>query len=121
LGEFTSLSDFARACSIEPGTLRTQLNRDSLPRDAARAYAKKLKVPLEWLLYGDGPDPFQGRSLAPAGEDVFVAPTGTLKNETAIAVEAAQHLAKLAGLNLSADQRGELIEDTRDLLKKYKS
>lgn len=55
---YESAAAFARRMGVAPGTLRQQINRGSYKADAARRYAARLKVSVEWLLYGKGPDPF---------------------------------------------------------------
>jgi hypothetical protein len=118
LREFTSMADFARACDVGTGTLRAQIHRDSIPPDAADTYARKLRVPVEWLLYGKGKDPFEGKAAEPRS---YTPPGyGTLQNETAIALEVAETVTKLVGLDLTRERQGQLVEDALDLVRKYK-
>ncbi len=119
LREYVSMADFARSSDVDTGTLRAQIHRDSIPKDAAELYARKLRVPIEWLLYGKGKDPFQEvagepRSHTPPG-------FGTLKNETAIALEVADTVTKLVGLDLTREKQGQLVEDSLELVRKYKT
>jgi phage repressor protein C with HTH and peptisase S24 domain len=68
---YPTVADFARAVDEEPGTLRVQLSRDSIPKDKAEKYQRRLRVPLEWLLYNRGGDPFEGtKPPAPAHEQI---------------------------------------------------
>lgn len=117
--EFTSNADFARAVPVDPGTLRAQLSRNSVPKEVAEVYARKLRVPLEWLLYGKGKDPFEDkpgepRSYTPPG-------FGTLKNESAVALELKDQLVKIMGLDLTREKEGELFDDSLNLVRKYKT
>ena len=57
---YRTVADFAKAVAMEPVTVRQHINRNSIPSDAAHLYTKRLKVALDWLLYGEGPDPFVG-------------------------------------------------------------
>jgi phage repressor protein C with HTH and peptisase S24 domain len=49
---YPSAEAFANAVGVRPGTLRQQLSRSGLPRDAAIRYATFLGVSLSWLLTG---------------------------------------------------------------------
>ena len=49
---------FAEAVGEEPGTVRQQINRGTVPKDVADKYARRLRVPVDWLLYSKGPSPF---------------------------------------------------------------
>ncbi len=49
---FRSAEAFATAVGVRPGTLRQQLARPNLPRDAAVRYAEFLGVSVDWLLTG---------------------------------------------------------------------
>jgi hypothetical protein len=55
-------ADFAAVAGVSPVTLRQQINRDSVPADAAALYARKLRrvgLTTDWLLFGKGPAPGQ--------------------------------------------------------------
>ncbi len=62
---FPEIADFARRVNKRPGTVRQQINRDHIPAQSADIYARALKVPVEWLLYGRGPDPLEDEPPAP--------------------------------------------------------
>ena len=55
---YDDMAAFAKAVGVKDTTLRGQVNRDSIPKGAAERYAQKLKIPVAWLLYRQGPDPF---------------------------------------------------------------
>lgn len=60
LAGYKTLAEFARKVPIEAGTLRQQVNRNSVPKDMAEKYIRKAAVTgatIEWLLYGKGPGP----------------------------------------------------------------
>jgi phage repressor protein C with HTH and peptisase S24 domain len=57
---FESLSDLARAATIQEATMRQHIARDSIPKAAASLYARagrRTGVSVEWLLYGKGTPP----------------------------------------------------------------
>jgi phage repressor protein C with HTH and peptisase S24 domain len=56
---FIDAATFARRVLEKPGTVRAQINRGSIPKKAAEKYARRLNVPVQWLLYGTGPSPFE--------------------------------------------------------------
>ncbi|HZF44728.1 MAG TPA: helix-turn-helix transcriptional regulator [Sphingomonadaceae bacterium] len=56
---FEKASDFAKAVGVQEGTYRHHENGTggrSVPLSAAKKYAAKLGIDLNWLLNGDGPD-----------------------------------------------------------------
>lgn len=62
------LSHFAEIANVDDGTLRQQIARDSIPKDAADIYVRKLRrvgVTLEWLMFGRGPGPGGARPVMP--------------------------------------------------------
>lgn len=71
LAGFETVAELARAVDIEPGTARQQIGRDSIPKDAADKYVRRLTrsgvaVTLEWLLHGRGRGPVRIDGAAPA-------------------------------------------------------
>lgn len=104
---YATAEDFAAAVGVKPGTLRMQLNRGKIPRDAALRYAGFLQKSIAWLLTGR-----QGR------DDVPAAPIagGTLDREALrLAISAAEVLAQHHPL--TDDQRADLIADLTPVLR----
>ncbi|MBR2819814.1 MAG: S24 family peptidase [Reyranella sp.] len=67
LAGYKKRADFAEVVGIEAGTLRQQINRDSVPLEAAELYARKLRrigVTTDWLLFNKGPAPGQSHDSA---------------------------------------------------------
>ena len=67
---YKKLSDFAEVAGVNQVTLRQQINRNSIPKDAAPLYVRKLRrvgLTLEYLLYGRGaaPGALDERSIKP--------------------------------------------------------
>lgn len=68
LAGYAQRSEFAEIAGVSPVTLRQQINRDSIPVEAAALYARKLRrvgVTTDWLLYEKGPGPGQARNVLP--------------------------------------------------------
>jgi phage repressor protein C with HTH and peptisase S24 domain len=61
MSAFGNAESFAKAVSENGGTVRAQISRGSIPKRTAEKYARRLDVPLEWLLFDKGPDPFEGK------------------------------------------------------------
>lgn len=60
LAGYNKIAHFAEVAGIPAGTIRQQIDRDSIPKEAAGIYVRKLRrvgVRLEWLMYGRGPGP----------------------------------------------------------------
>lgn len=57
---YNKLAPFAEVAGVKAGTLRQQIDRDSIPTDAAAIYVRKLRrvgLTLEWLMLGRGTPP----------------------------------------------------------------
>lgn len=68
LAGYAQRSEFAEIAGVSPVTLRQQINRDSIPVEAAALYARKLRrvgVTTDWLLYEKGPAPGLLRDVMP--------------------------------------------------------
>lgn len=62
---FASVADFAREVGLSDSTVRAHIHRDSIPKDTAPVYARKLRVSVDWLLYERGPGPEAASSPPP--------------------------------------------------------
>jgi hypothetical protein len=68
LAGYKKLAPFAEVAGVDPGTLRQQIARDSIPKDAADLYVRKLRrvgVTLEWLMFNRGAGPGGVRPVLP--------------------------------------------------------
>ena len=68
LAGYKKLAPFAEVAGVDPGTLRQQIARDSIPKDAADLYVRKLRrvgVTLEWLMFNRGAGPDGVRPVLP--------------------------------------------------------
>lgn len=74
LAGYKKVAAFAEVCGVEAGTMRQQIDRDSIPKDAAGLYVRKLRrvgLTLDWLLFGRGIAP--GETPAPIVRPAAVA------------------------------------------------
>ncbi len=68
LAGYKKVAPFAEVCDVKPGTLRQQIERDSIPADAAGLYVRKLRrvgLTLDWLLFSRGLAPGEARPIEP--------------------------------------------------------
>lgn len=68
LAGYKRRAEFAEIAGVSAVTLRQQINRDSVPVDAAALYARKLRrvgVTTDWLLYGRGAGPGAEHGVMP--------------------------------------------------------
>lgn len=71
---YETMAEFARAANVREGTLRAQIARGSIPKSSAAKYARRLKVSVEWLLYGQGNADSRTRVSENAGANVQMKP-----------------------------------------------
>jgi hypothetical protein len=58
----SSVAEFARLVDVSPVTMRQQINRGSISKEKADKFARRLRVPVDWLLYGRGANPFDAEA-----------------------------------------------------------
>ncbi len=68
LAGYKKIAHFAEITGIPAGTTRQQIDRDSIPKEAADIYVRKLRrvgVTLDWLMFGRGSGPGGARPVLP--------------------------------------------------------
>jgi hypothetical protein len=104
---YASAEAFAAAVGVKAGTLRQQLARGSLSRDAAVRYAAFLRCSVSWLLTGR-----QARNDVPEAP----APRSSVDRDALrIAISATEILGR--HVPLTEDQRADMIADLIPVLK----
>lgn len=99
LAGYGKITTFAKACGLNPVTVRAHIQRDVIPAPMAARYLRQLvglEVTADWLLYGKGPPPHE-----PGQRDVASRDVPDLVAQHTPAVESAR--------GLSPDLLGEVI------------
>lgn len=120
-----SRAAFARAVGQKEVTVRQQINRGGVPASLAPGYSRTLKVPVTWLLFGAGPDPFFGprdvKADAPesAVNDSLASAEGDLvPQETEALLKEGGHVTMYTFIRIVGDLEnkiGRLEEEIRQL------